>query len=874
MAIFKIKNLTFSYPEQDREVLKSFNLSVERGDFLVVCGVSGCGKTTLLRQLKTILTPHGKRSGEIFFEEKLLEDVDSRTQASEIGFVFQSPDNQIVTDKVWHELAFAMESLGFDTATIRRRVAEMAAFFGIEDWFYREVTSLSGGQKQLLNLASVMVLQPKVLVLDEPTGQLDPIAASEFLSVLGRINRELGTTVILTEHRLEEAFPLASRVAVMEEGSLLCKGSPGQVGEILQKEANEMFLAMPTAMRVWASVRSEEKCPVTVREGREFLADYVDKNQVNPLAPQEIPDRGEEVISIKDAWFRYDKELPDIVKGMDLGVSRGELFALLGGNGAGKSTTLGMISGSRQPYRGKVRVEGKLAALPQDPQTLFIKDTVREDLEDVSSEAEKIAYVVDLCNLRDLLDQHPFDLSGGEQQRTALAKLLLLEPEILLLDEPTKGLDAGFKLTFAGILQNLIKQGVTILMVSHDIEFCARYAHKCAMLFDGSIVADGTPREFFSGNSFYTTSANRIARTIEPQAVTAEDIMTMLAGDLPAEPKLPELSAPLPREKSLKKEEKELRLPLWRKLMAVLSASVSGFLFVKIIRISDLSGLISEAGLTGQGVESLPLYLAFILSLWVLAGSVSKKSLRQEEWLQPEKAKRRLRKRTIVASVLIVILIPLTLLIGIFFLDKSQYNLISFLVLIECMLPFFLVFEGRKPQARELVIIAVLCAIGVAGRAAFFMLPNFKPVMALTIIAGVAFGGESGFLVGAITMLTSNVLFGQGPWTAWQMFCMGIIGFVAGVLFRKGVLRRGKISLAIFGAIAAILIYGGIINFGVALMAYGGNITWPIVLSYYVTGIPVDAIHATSTALFLYIGAEPMLEKLDRIKVKYGLVES
>ena len=223
---FTIKNLTFSYPEQAQRALDDVTLTVKQGEFLVLCGPSGCGKSTLLRQLKTVLAPHGRKTGEIFFEDRLLETLDQREQSRRIGFVLQSPENQIVTDKVWHELAFGLESLGCDTPTIRRRVAEMASFFGIQTWFYKNVTELSGGQKQLLNLASVMAMQPSVLILDEPTSQLDPIAASDFLATVGKINRELGTTILLTEHRLEDAFPMATRVAVMDHGRLLCTGTP------------------------------------------------------------------------------------------------------------------------------------------------------------------------------------------------------------------------------------------------------------------------------------------------------------------------------------------------------------------------------------------------------------------------------------------------------------------------------------------------------------------------------------------------------------------------------------------------------------------------------------------------------------------------
>lgn len=288
--------------------------------------------------------------------------------------------------------------------------------------------------------------------------------------------------------------------------------------------------------------------------------------------------------------------------------------------------------------------------------------------------------------------------------------------------------------------------------------------------------------------------------------------------------------------------------------------------------VTDLSALVGREGLSGMANDQLRLYGLMIFCMFAFAFSISRKSHRTDYLMQTPKEKRQLSKRTLTATVLILLLIPVTLLVGETYLAGRKYYFIALLILLEMMLPFFLVFEGRKPQARELIIIATLCAIGVAGRAAFFMLPNFKPVMALTIIAGVAFGGETGFLVGAMTMLASNMLFSQGPWTPWQMFAMGIIGFLAGLLFRKGMLRRGRTSLCIFGALSAIVIYGGIMNTASALM-WAGALQWGTVLSYIITGFPVDCIHASATWLFLWFAAEPMLEKLDRIKVKYGLVE-
>lgn len=872
--LFRLEQFSFTYPEQKSAALCDVTLTVNEGDFLVLCGPSGCGKTTLLRQLKTVLAPHGMKTGTIFYGDVPLEEVPSRQQVSEIGFVQQSPDNQVVTDKVWHELAFGLESLGYDTPTIRRRVAEMASFFGIQDWFYREVNTLSGGQKQLLALASVMVMQPRVLILDEPTAQLDPIAASDFLQVLGRIHRELGTTVILTEHRLEEALSLANRAAVLQDGKLIAVGTPKEVGLALR--GSGLFSAMPTAMRVWASIETTAPCPITVQEGRDFLKMLPQPFQTLPA--EKIPSCGEPILSGRKLWFRYDENGTDIVKGLDITLHQGEFLTLLGGNGTGKTTTLGLLTGALLPQRGTVECRGRLGALLQNPQALFVKKTLREDLREVF-DGEKISqedlthrmeWVVTLCRLEKFLDRHPYDLSGGEQQRAALAKVLLLKPEILLLDEPTKGFDAEFKQEFAAILNDLSKSGTAILMVSHDVEFCARYAHRCALFFDGSIVTEGTPRTFFSGNSFYTTSANRMARDLCPQAVTTEDLICAVGGELPPEKELMTEYAPLPEADETSAAWKPKKLPWWRKVLAVLSGGMALYIFWQATQNTNLSELFHGTTVSVAGWETLKTYGVFLLSLFVLVAAIGRRS--KPAVTVTKVQKRKLSKRTLAAAALILLCIPATLWVAVRYFGNSHYYLTAFVVLAECMLPFFMVFEGRHPQARELVLIAVLCALGVAGRAAFFMLPQFKPVMALTIISGVALGGETGFLVGALTMLTSNVLFSQGPWTPFQMFAMGIIGFLAGILFQKGLLRRSRGALCVFGAIVTFVIYGGIMN-PISALIWSQDIRWEVILTYYLTGFPADCVHAAATVFFLWIAAEPMLEKLDRIKVKYGLVE-
>ncbi len=545
MALFEIKDLTFTYPGAEEPALSHLNMTIEAGDFVVICGKSGCGKTTLLRHFKTVLTPYGKREGQILFCGQPLEQVSMRTQSGQIGYVLQSPDNQIVTDKVWHELAFGVENLGCDQQTIRLRVAEMASFFGIQNWFHKNVEELSGGQKQLLNLASVMAMQPKVLVLDEPTSQLDPIAAGEFLSTIRKINLDLGITVIIIEHRLEEVFPMADKVLVLENGKRQFYDEPRLVGKALADD--DLFLAMPSPVQIYNATGQLGTCPLTVCEGRNWLQEYYkpEPEKTEPPKPKEKDSR-DVIVEAKEVWFRYEKEGKDIVKDLSLQVKRGELYCILGGNGAGKSTTLSLLSGIHKPYRGKIRLGGKdirkigdkelfdhfLGVLPQNPQTLFVRDTVQEDLEEMlpglmnkQQRQQKLQKVIEDTEIGHLLSMHPYDLSGGEQQRTALAKVLLLEPTILLLDEPTKGLDGFYKYKLAGIFQKLQKQGITIVMVSHDIEFCAAYGDTCAMFFDGGIVTARGAREFFTGNSFYTTAANRMARTLFPDAVTVKDVI-------------------------------------------------------------------------------------------------------------------------------------------------------------------------------------------------------------------------------------------------------------------------------------------------------------------------------------------------------------
>lgn len=546
MEILRIENLSFTYPEANEPAVKAANIGIEEGNFVLLCGKSGCGKSTLLKLIKKELRPYGNQEGEVFYNGNAISQTDDKISASQIGFILQNPDSQIVTDTVWHELAFGLENLGLNKWIIRRRVAEMASYFGIEDWFHKKTDKLSGGQKQLLNLASVMVMHPKVLILDEPTAQLDPIAAANFIGTLYKLNRELGLTVLVAEHRLEDVFPLADKVILMEAGEISYLGEPRKISEFFKSHPeNTMRDALPSAMRIFTLLEGNGECPVTVREGRKYIAENYG-NEVDAIQETPYNHSKEKAVELREVFFRYKKELPDILRSATLSIYKNEHFCILGGNGSGKSTLLGLMAGLWKAYKGHIYIDGipisqykqnelyikKVAMLPQNPQTLFLENTVDKDLEKTcrilklgAEESERrIKEVADLLDIGHLLTKHPYDISGGEQQKAALAKLLLLNPDILLLDEPTKGLDANAKQNVMKIIEGLKRQGITVITVTHDIEFAAACADRVGLIFDGELVSSDVPNKFFAENNFYTTFANRISRGFYKNAILCEQV--------------------------------------------------------------------------------------------------------------------------------------------------------------------------------------------------------------------------------------------------------------------------------------------------------------------------------------------------------------
>lgn len=955
--IFDIDKFSFAYPDGNDEsgrtylpdALRDTELHVRQGEFVVILGRSGCGKTTLLRQLKPSVTPVGKKKGQIIFDGKDICSLDDRMAASQIGFVWQDVNAQLVTDKVWHELAFGLESLGYDNGYVRRRVAEMGSFFGLGDIFHRKVMELSGGQKQLVNLASVMAMSPKVLVLDEPTSQLDPIAANDFINSLVRINRELGTTIIMTEHRLEDVLPVCNRSVVMENGRIIYDGDVRGFAESVRTKRIDrgLYLSMPASVQIYMGLEKDsgKQLPLTVPDAREWLVDYDRKFRENGGAPvvPEIQNRGADegvngsenqadnaavdkgdkkpgavngqkdagcreehpvVCSLDEVSFRYERNTGDVLRQVSLDIYANEILMINGSNGCGKSTMLSLIANLYSPYSGKLRIAKNLRTgmLPQNPELLFTRRSVRDELID-ANDRQQLAEIVRFCRLEELLDRHPYDLSGGEKQRLGLAKVLIADPDILLMDEPTKGLDNGFKLQLADMLRKLQKRGKTIVVVSHDIEFCAVAGDRVALLFDGEVATVGDVRSYMSDNNFFTTAASRISRNILDGAVTVREVLAAYGADMDvtgaadggndsnqgteneslriANQGTAEISeaAGISDDKLvdiiLNKDRKVENLSIWQIVTIAVTTVIIIFGFWNTMSVSDLSGLVQQMTVTAEGRKYLVLYGVMIAAILGLLVAIRPITQKRNEDIVMDSVGHGFGKRTVVSIVAVLVLIPATIWFGVARLGDKKYFFISLLVLLEAMLPFFVSFEDRKPKVRDIVTLAVMCALAVTGRTAFFMLPNFTPVMAIVIIAGVAFGCEGGFITGAMTMFVSNFIMGQGPWTPWQMFAMGLVGFLAGLFFVGSSVRTRnmtKLGLCIFGALICIVVYGGIMNPASVIM-WQPNVNFSMIMASYVTGFPFDLAQATATVIALWLVARPFLEKLDRVRIKFGVLK-
>ena len=977
MKIIELKKLSFRYSGEDKEVLSDIDLAIEEGGFYVICGASGSGKSTLLRQLKTSLQPVGQRSGRILYYGRDLEEVSQYTQSAKIGFVFQNPDTQIVTDKVWHELAFGLESIGMPQDMIRVRVAEMASYFGIQNWFYQSTDTLSGGQKQLLNLASVMVMHPKVLLLDEPVSQLDPIAAADFMATVHKLHAEFGITVIMAEHSLEEVAAYVEEVIFMKEGRLIAKGKMEELGNILETHDPSMEEILTVPMQIArgyeklqkkkedTAFTTNDRIPYTVALGQKWMA------QRFPLAKQEeikgfpftkqeetekfafakqeeaqrflgakqeeagrftsvkqkekksLPakdpkkqNRGKRsfdgkkipfAIQCTELCYHYPQADVDVVDHLSLFVEEGAIFALMGGNGSGKTTTLHLLGGLLKPQKGTIEFFGRsltkykekelrngiLGVLPQDPTTLFVRKTVEEDLYEVledqkeqnqiktffgETKQEIWQNVIALLGIEDLLKKHPYDLSGGEQQKAALAKVLLRQPAILLLDEPTKGLDAGSKKRLGELLVGLSQKKVTILMVLHDIEFCAKYATKTGLFFDGNIASMQDTKEFFVENHFYTTAANRMCRNYFPDVVTVQDAIRVCT-DTDIEDCNEFVLKAVEQEKAV--QEKNNQNKAEQDKIEQEKVQQNKMQQDKEEQKKDEQSKNEQEkakqdraeGLSAENINGNKNEISGKASVQNSdSDAVTERTTKERIATERENSKHSVDTKQILSVVLTELIgIPLCIAIGFFFFGDRKYLFISMMTAVLSCIPFWTSLSRGKYSAKKVVLIAVLVAIATAGRSVFFMFPGIKPMAAVVIVTGISLGAEAGFLTGSLTMLLSNMLFGQGPWTPWQMFSMGLIGLLAGLLATAGKERMEKrSSLCLLGLISPLVIYGGIMNFA-SLLMMSYTINKESIIAIYLSGIPMDMLHAVSTVIFLAVGGKPMLEKIERVKKKHGI---
>ncbi len=835
-------NLSYFYPGCDNAALDGISLNIDEGEFVAVCGNSGSGKSTLLSLMKAPAEA-GKTVGTLKFG------------GSFAGFVSQFPDEQIVCDKVWHELAFGAESIGLSQSEMRSRIAQTALFFGIEDILYEDCDKLSGGQKQMINLASVMVMHPDVLLLDEPLSQLDPIASAQFIMLLSRINRELGTAIVIAEHQLGGLLSVCSRIIMLDKGKIVCDGNAEKLVRYLADSNHSLLAEMPVGVR--ASVAANDAGALL--DVPSAKAWYAQRKKTHGLAEPILPDRksgGEVCISIKNLSFGYRKGGRDVIRNLSLDITRGTVTAVIGGNAAGKSTLLGLICNTLGAYRGKIEINGgRLGYLPQDPTLLFNCESVREEL---SENADTVAGAFGLTHL---LSRNPLDLSGGERQRTAIAKLISHGADILLLDEPTKGADAAYKQAFSALLKNLASKGKTIVLVSHDMDFCAETADSCALLFDGSITACLPPEKFFTEGTFFTTDSAKIASGVCEGVYSQSTLIASVGGEIRQggyDFGDIEGTGGVPAKREESKGNKRRKMKPYRKI-SLISGGIMLFLL-----------LISDTGILPIKIPSEPFWLRYVLLLLpmilLILGAAPKNSM-----AAPPFVKKRISGSDIAAGITTLVIIPLTAIGGNVFIPDSarKYLIISLAVLVECLAAFFISFEKKKPSAKDIAVLAVLCAAAVAGRELFFMFPQFKPVAAVVIISGTALGAQAGFLTGAMSMLVSNMLFGQGSWTPWQMVAMGLLGFFAGILFSK---KRSTLALCVYSFFAVTFIYGGIMNLSSAL-TYSASDNLPQIAAYMLSGLPFDLIHAVSTVVFILITGEALLKKCCRIRLKFGLFQ-
>lgn len=548
MPLFKVENLTYYYPDAQQPALHNVNMSIEEGEFLLVVGGSGSGKSSLARALAGLIPDFygGRIGGRVFYKRQDIRQINKRTLAGEIGIVFQDPEKQLVMTGVEGEVAFGLENLGLPQAEMFRRVAEVLGFFGLTQLKTEFTASLSGGQKQKLALASVLAMQPHLLILDEPTSQLDPAASEELFNLVRQLNEEMNLTIVLVEQRLERCFHLADRVVVMEGGQIVQESPPGE--SAVWQVKNRLPYIPPVAG--FFACTGLSGVPLTVKEGRKLLSKYVlSRDQSagqNLVLPQPVraasKERDTPIVEVKGLWFTYP-DGREALRGIDLHIGAGEFVALMGENASGKTTLLKQLAGLLKPWRGRVLVAGldtrKVAPcqlarvvgyLSQNPNDYLFRDTVEEELGFTLSNLGlpgdgRIDEMLERMKLKRCREFNPRDLSSGERQRVALASVMAAGPQLLLLDEPTRGIDYGLKAGLGSLLQEVAAEGTAVFLVTHDVEFAAEYAGRVVMLFDGKVACDGPKHEVLSSSIFYSPQMSRLFRGVNSGVLSLREAL-------------------------------------------------------------------------------------------------------------------------------------------------------------------------------------------------------------------------------------------------------------------------------------------------------------------------------------------------------------
>ena len=541
--MIKIRDLTFYYGDASRPALQDVNLDIEDGEFVLVTGPSGCGKTSLCRCLNGLI-PHfygGEIAGGLEVQGLDVMRHTTRELATRVGMVFQDPENQLVSMDVQREVAFGLENLAFPRDVMAKRVEESLDTLGISGLRHRQVHELSGGEKQKVVISSVLALHPDVLVLDEPTSELDPKGAEDVLSIVRRLNDELGITVILVEHRLDRVVHLVDRMIVMDEGKIIADGNPRAV--LSNGDITSIGAGVPPIVRIVQRLRDNgvnvDDIPLTVKEGRAMLKDIFMGARGSTLSHTESADNGRPVIEIDKLWHAYPEGITAL-KNVSLRICEGEFVAVMGRNASGKTTLVKHINGLLQPTKGKVIVNGidtrratiaqlsrKVGFIFQNPNDHIFADTVEEEIAfilknlgfDSGEIAARIDEMLEMFALKEFRKRYPRSLSGGERQRVAMASVLVARPRVLILDEPTRGMDYRLKSELMRFLNGYREKGNTVVLVTHDVETVAEHADRVVLLSEGGVVVDGNKRDVLSRALFFSPQINRLVQAFEKYGV-------------------------------------------------------------------------------------------------------------------------------------------------------------------------------------------------------------------------------------------------------------------------------------------------------------------------------------------------------------------